>query len=79
MFCTINMIKIPLLEYPNCLFLCFKDLSENKLSIGSIVWMMEHFLTLEVFNQSIRNYLKERSHKKADADHLWHDLKYVGI
>ena len=41
--------------------------------------MMEHFLTLNVFNQGVRNYIKERAYKNANADQLWHELTYVGI
>ncbi|XP_071788053.1 aminopeptidase N-like [Asterias amurensis] len=44
---------------------------------GSIIWMMEHFLTLEVFNVGIQNYLKERAYKNANAEHLWHELTYA--
>ena len=46
---------------------------------GSIIWMMEHFLTLEVFNLGIQNYLKERAYNNANAEHLWHELTYVCI
>ncbi|XP_071788896.1 aminopeptidase N-like [Asterias amurensis] len=44
---------------------------------GSILWMLEHFLTLDVFNQGIRNYLKERAYKNANAEHLWEELTYA--
>ena len=44
---------------------------------GSILWMMEHFLTIEVFNRGIRNYLKERAYKNANTEHLWQELTEV--
>ncbi len=46
---------------------------------GSILWMMENFLTLDVFNQGIRNYLKERAYKNANSEDLWDELTYVRI
>ncbi|XP_038058557.1 aminopeptidase N-like [Patiria miniata] len=44
---------------------------------GSLLYMMEHFLTIEVFNQGVKNYLKERAYKNANAEHLWHELTYA--
>ncbi|XP_022104256.1 aminopeptidase N-like [Acanthaster planci] len=44
---------------------------------GSILWMMEHFLTIEVFNQGVKNYLKERAYKNVNAEQLWHELTYA--
>ncbi|XP_071788055.1 aminopeptidase N-like [Asterias amurensis] len=44
---------------------------------GSILWMMEHFLTLDVFNQGIRNYLKERAYKNVNSEDLWEELTYA--
>ncbi|XP_022104276.1 aminopeptidase N-like isoform X2 [Acanthaster planci] len=41
---------------------------------GSLLWMLEHLLTLDVFNAGIKSYLKERSYKNANAEHLWRQL-----
>ncbi|XP_038058558.1 uncharacterized protein LOC119729837 [Patiria miniata] len=44
---------------------------------GSLLYMMEHFLTIEVFNRGVKNYLKERAYKNANAEQLWHELTYA--
>ncbi|XP_043469608.1 aminopeptidase N [Leptopilina heterotoma] len=38
---------------------------------ASIIRMMDHFLTNEVFKQGIYNYLNERAYKSAEQNDLW--------
>lgn len=49
----------------------------DRISYGkgaTIIRMMEHFLTLDVFRQGLANYLKEREYSSAEQDDLWSAL-----
>ncbi|XP_075149907.1 suppressor of ER stress-induced death [Haematobia irritans] len=41
---------------------------------STLIRMMEHFLTLDVFKKGLHNYLKELSYRSAEQDDLWHYL-----
>ncbi|XP_011497365.1 PREDICTED: aminopeptidase N [Ceratosolen solmsi marchali] len=41
---------------------------------ASIIRMMDHFLTTEVFKRGLTNYLNAKAYKSADQDNLWHTL-----
>ncbi|XP_020287873.1 aminopeptidase N isoform X2 [Pseudomyrmex gracilis] len=41
---------------------------------ASIIRMMDHFLTTEVFKQGLTNYLNEKAYQSAEQNDLWHAL-----
>ena len=44
---------------------------------GSLIRMMEHFLTQETFTLGVRNYLKKNSYQNVEKDDLWNALTHV--
>ncbi|PSN39002.1 Aminopeptidase N [Blattella germanica] len=44
---------------------------------GSVIRMMEHFVTTEVFQEGLKNYVEERNHNYANEDHLYAEIDKV--
>ncbi|XP_038058008.1 aminopeptidase N-like [Patiria miniata] len=69
---TLHAVRAPVFANDEHISSQFSRISYQK--GGSLLWMLEHLLTLDVFNAGVKNYLKERAYKNANAEYLWRQL-----